>query len=300
MIIGSQVSMTGERMLLGAAETAKLNHSNAFMVYTGSPQNSKRKPISDYKIKEAHSFMRANKMKPYHLIVHAPYILNLGNSKNKKLHEFSIKFLKEEITRAESMGATQVVLHSGSHIGEGVQKGIAQIVIGLNEVLNRSSKIQISLETMSGRGTEIGSTIEEISEIISGVKFSENLSVTFDTCHLNDAGYDIKNDFDGVLEKFDKLIGIKKLKVIHLNDSKNVLGSRSDRHENIGFGRIGFDSLNYIAHHPQLEKIPKILETPFVSISNKISVPIDRFEIDMLKKQKFTPELLPEFLGGYI
>ena len=199
-------------------------------------------------------------------------------------------FLQKEIERTAALGATQIVLHPGAHVGAGVDAGIGRIVEGLNEVLTQDFPVQIALETMAGKGTECGRTFEELAQIIDGVVNNERLSICMDTCHIHDAGYDIVNDFDGVLNEFDKLIGLDRLRVLHINDSKNIRGAAKDRHENIGFGEIGFDALQYIVHHPQLLHIPKILETPFVGLDAKTKQAPYKNEIEMLRSKSFKPE----------
>jgi deoxyribonuclease-4 len=164
-------------------------------------------------------------------------------------------------------------------------------------VLEPSQTAQIALETMAGKGTEIGRTFEELAAIMDGVVYNDKLSVTLDTCHTNDAGYNVKEDFDGVLEEFDRIIGLERLKMIHVNDSKNERGAHKDRHANIGFGTIGFETLNKIVHHPQLKDLPKILETPFVGEDKKNKKAPYRFELDMLKSQTFNPRLLEDILN---
>ena len=201
-------------------------------------------------------------------------------------------FLQEEIVRTAALCANQIVLHPGSHVGAGSDAGIKQIIKGLNEVLTNDHKVDIALETMAGKGSEIGRTFEELHAIIEGVTHNERLSVTFDTCHVHDAGYDIKNDFDGVLNEFDKIIGIERIKVLHINDSKNERGAHKDRHENFGFGHIGFDALSYIVNHSEFKDIPKILETPFVGPDKKNRNAPYKYEIDMIKSGTFDPNLL--------
>jgi len=226
------------------------------------------------------------------IVVHAPYIINIGNTTNLATFQLGVDFLKSEIERTEAIGAKQIVLHPGAHVGAGAEAGIKKIIEGLNEVLERGQKVQIALETMAGKGSECGRTFEELAMIIDGVTYNEHLSVCFDTCHTHDAGYDIVNDFDGVLNQFDKIIGIDRLKVVHINDSKNPRGAQKDRHENIGFGHIGFKAINYIVHHPQLKDLPKILETPYVGDDKKNKKPPYKFEIDMLKNKTFDENVL--------
>lgn len=199
--------------------------------------------------------------------------------------------MQQEIERTQAIGAKDIVLHPGAHVGAGVDAGINKIIEGLNEVLTNDNNVRIALETMAGKGTEIGRSFEELARIIDGVHNNERLSVCFDTCHTHDAGYNVKEDFDGVLNEFDKIIGVDRIKVVHVNDSKNDRGAQKDRHENIGFGYIGFDALNYIVHHDSFKDIPKILETPYVGEDKKNKKPPYKLEIEMLKQQHFDPEL---------
>lgn len=297
MLIGSHVSMSGKKMLVGAAEEAASYQATTFMIYTGAPQNTRRKPLEDMNIEAGQAFMAMHGLSD--MVVHAPYIINLGNTIKTENFGFAIDFLREEIRRAQALGATQITMHPGAHVGAGVDAGLAQIIKGLNEVLDKDQIPQIALETMAGKGTELGRNFEELATIIEGVTLNEKLSVTLDTCHTNDAGYNIKEDFDGVLEEFDKIIGLDRLKVVHVNDSKNPQGSHKDRHENIGFGTIGFDALNYIVHHEKLATLPKILETPYVMVGEdkKNKKPPYRFEIEMLKAGVFDPHLLEKIVA---
>lgn len=255
--IGSHVSMSGKKMLLGSSEEALSYGSNVFMVYTGAPQNTRRRPLDELNIEAGLAHMKENNIDE--IVVHAPYIINIGNSVKKDTFELGVNFLRSEIERTEAIGGRQIVLHPGAHVGEGADKGIKQIIEGLNEVLEKDQTVQIALETMAGKGSEVGRSFDELAKIIDGVSKNENLSICMDTCHIHDAGYDIVEDFDGVLNEFDKTIGLDRLKVIHVNDSKNIRGAGKDRHENIGFGHIGFNALRYIVHHPQLQHLPKIL-----------------------------------------
>ena len=277
--IGSHVSMGGKKMLLGASEEAASYGANVFMVYTGAPQNTKRRPIEELNIEAGHAHMEENGI--LELIVHAPYIINIGNTEKPATFKLGVDFLKMEIERSEALGAKQIVLHPGAHVKAGDEAGIQKIIEGLNEVLTHEQKIQIALETMAGKGTEVGRTFEQLAAIIDGVVHNEKLSVCFDTCHTHDAGYAVSTDFDSVLNEFDKIIGVDRLKVLHINDSKNVLGARKDRHENIGFGHIGFDALYRIVHHPQLTDVPKILETPYIGLDK--AMPPYKQEIEMLR-----------------
>lgn len=288
--IGSHVSMSGKNMLLSASEEAASYGANTFMIYTGAPQNTRRKPIEELNIEAGLKHMKENGIEQ--IVVHAPYIINIGNSEKKETFELGVNFLRSEIERTEALGAKQIVLHPGAHVGAGPEKGIEKIIEGLNEVLTKDQNVSIALETMAGKGSECGRSFEELAQIIDGVRLNERLSICFDTCHTHDAGYDIINDFDGVLEQFDRIIGIDRLKVLHINDSKNERGARKDRHENIGFGKIGFEALCKIVHHPQLKDIPKILETPYVGDDKKNQKPPYRYEIEMLRQENFVPDLL--------
>jgi deoxyribonuclease IV len=292
--IGSHVSMSGKKMLLAASEEAVSYGANTFMIYTGAPQNTKRKKIEELNIEAGVAHMKEHGIEE--IVVHAPYIINIGNTNNPDTFRLGVEFLRSEIERTEAIGAKQIVLHPGAHVGAGPEAGIRKIIEGLNEVLTREQTVQIALETMAGKGTECGRSFEELAQIIDGVTHNEKLSVCFDTCHTHDAGYNIVEDFDGVLEEFDRIIGLERLKVLHINDSKNPRGSRKDRHENIGFGHIGFAALNYIVHHPQLDDIPKILETPYVGEDKNHKKPPYKHEIAMLRAQTFDEEVLSKIV----
>jgi deoxyribonuclease IV len=292
--IGSHVSMSGKGMLLAASEEAVSYGANTFMIYTGAPQNTRRKKIEDLNIEVGRKHMEENGITD--IVVHAPYIINIGNTTNPDTFDLGVRFLTSEIERTEAIGAQQIVLHPGAHVGAGAEAGIMKIIEGLNEVLTGKENVQIALETMAGKGSECGRSFEELAMIIDGVHHNDKLSVCFDTCHTHDAGYNIIEDFDGVLNEFDKIVGVDRIKVLHINDSKNPNGSRKDRHENIGFGHIGFKALNYIVHHPQLTDIPKILETPFVGEDKNNKKAPYKHEIAMLLNQNFDEDLLRKIM----
>jgi deoxyribonuclease IV len=296
MLIGSHVSMSGKKMLLAASEEAVSYGANTFMIYTGAPQNTRRKKIEDLNIEEGRRHMEQHGISD--IIVHAPYIINIGNSENPDTFELGVRFLRSEIERTEALGSRQIVLHPGAHVGAGTEKGIQKIVEGINEVLTGKENVQIALETMAGKGSECGKSFEELAMIMDGVIYNDKLSVCFDTCHTHDAGYPIVEDFDGVLNEFDKIVGLDRLKVLHINDSKNAVGMRKDRHENIGFGHIGFDALSYIVHHPQLSSVPKILETPFVGEDKNNKKAPYKYEIAMLKSKVFEENLQDIIMNG--
>ena len=288
LIIGSHVGYKKDSGLVGSVKEALSYNANTFMFYTGAPQNTKRLPIDLEKVKEADQLMKDNKIAKENVIVHAPYIINLATDDLEK-REFSCNFLKEEIKRVETLGFSYLVLHPGSHVGAGTNKGIQNITDSLNKIIDKDTKVVILLETMAGKGTEVGKSFEELESIISKIKQKDNIGVCLDTCHINDAGYDL-NYFDKVLDSFDKIIGLDKLKCIHVNDSKNIMGSHKDRHENIGYGYIGFDNLINIIYNKRLDNIPKILETPYIDKT----YPPYKYEIEMIRTKKFNKNLIDE------
>ncbi len=242
--IGSHVGMAGKEMLLGAAKEAVSYGANTFMIYTGAPQNTRRKSIEELNIEAGWKYMDEHGISD--IVVHAPYIINLANTVKPETFELAVEFLAKEIERSVALKAKTIVLHPGAHVGAGTEAGLDKIVEGLNEVLTKDTAITIALETMAGKGTEVGRSFDELAYIFDHVVHNEKLRVCFDTCHVHDAGYDIVNDFAGVLEAFDRLIGKKQISVFHINDSKNISGAKKDRHENIGFGEIGFDALKFM------------------------------------------------------
>jgi apurinic endonuclease (APN1) len=294
--IGSHVSMAGTKMLLGAAEQAASFGENVMMIYTGAPQNTVRKPLEKLNINAGKKYMELHHIGE--VVVHAPYIINIANTVRPEIFALGVSFLRKEIDRAQAIGARQIVLHPGSHVGAGTETGIRKIIEGLNEVLEPDDTVQIALETMAGKGSECGYRFEQLAEIIDGVRLANQLSVCFDTCHTNDAGYDIAGDFDGVLGEFDRIIGLDRIRVVHVNDSKNPRGSRKDRHANIGLGTIGFKALDDVVHHPRLESVPKILETPYVGEDKKHRRPPYKFEIEMLKSRHFNEHLAEDILSS--
>lgn len=283
--IGSHVSMSGKEMLLGSVKEAISYGANTFMFYTGAPQNTARKPVSQLRVEEAKEYMKEHHISIDDVVVHAPYIINLANTVKPETYELAVRFLKEEIARCEEIGVSRLVLHPGSHVKAGDEAGLKQIVKGLNEVLREDQKVHIALETMAGKGSEMGRTFDQIQYMIENTKHSSLLGVCLDTCHIHDAGYDLTH-FDDILEEFNQKIGLDRLLVVHVNDSKNERGAHKDRHENIGYGYIGFETLNQIVHHPKLKDVPKILETPY--IDGKAPY---REEIEMFMHQTFNSGL---------
>ena len=292
LIIGSHVSFNKDKQMVLSVSEALSYEANTFMFYTGAPQNTKRVELDDNLTKEAIKLMSNNNIDINNVVVHAPYIINPANGKNR---DFNISFLRQEISRVEKLGITKLVLHPGSHVGLGVDAGIDNIVDVLKNSIDDSINVDICLETMAGKGSEIGRTFEEIKSIIDKVG-SSRIKVCLDTCHINDAGYDL-SDFDKVLEYFDSIIGIDKLAVVHVNDSKNTLGSHKDRHENIGLGYIGFDNLMSVIYHEKLKDVPKILETPYVGDNTKY--PPYLFEIKMIRNKKFNDNLVNDIVSYY-
>ena len=290
LIIGSHVSFKKDTQLIGAVKETLSYGANTFMFYTGAPQNTNRAPLDETLTKEAKVLMKENNIDINDIIVHAPYIINLANGDESK-YKFSINFLKQECKRCESLGVSKLVLHPGSHVGKGTDIGINNIINALNEILPTTS-VTILLETMAGKGTEIGKTIEEIKRIIEGVSEKEKIGICLDTCHLFDSGYDVSS-FDDILDEFDKVGLLSKIKCIHVNDSKNIKGSHKDRHENIGFGNIGFKSLINIIYNKRLESIPKILETPYID-----GYPPYKYEIKMIRDKEFDNNLKEKVINS--
>lgn len=281
MKIGSHVSFS-KKGLFNAAKEAASYGATAFMVYTGAPQNTRRKPIEQQFVREGKELMKQEGLVDF--VVHAPYIINLGTFKDEQF-EFAVRFLQEEIHRTHYMGAKQIVLHPGSYTERSVEYGISRIAEGLNQVLDgvKETDVQIALETMAGKGTEIGRNFEEIAAIIDRVHQNDRLSICIDTCHLHEAGYDIIQDFDAVLHEFDQIIGLDRLAVVHLNDSKNLRGARKDRHAPIGAGTIGFEAIYRIVHHDAIRELPLILETPWVGKEKRKKRPLYKAEIACLQ-----------------
>ena len=295
--IGAHVGMSGKEMFVGSVKEALSYGADTFMVYTGAPQNTRRKEISELRIPEGLKLAEENGICDF--IVHAPYIINLGNPAKKETWELAVNFLTVELERTTALHGRCLVLHPGSHVGEGEDAGLAKIIEGLNEVLSKDTIPYIALETMAGKGSETGKSFEELARIYDGVKYSDKLRVCFDTCHVHDAGYDIIHQFDEVIETFDRLIGKEQIAVFHINDSKNDCGSHKDRHENIGFGKIGFEALQKIVFHPDFLAVPKILETPYVpdEASGEKYAPY-KLEIKILKEGKFWQDLKEQVISG--
>lgn len=286
--IGSHVSFS-DKGLLSATQEASSYGSNSFMIYTGAPQNTRRKPMESMYLEEGKQLMTEKGMKD--IVVHAPYIINLGSYK-ENTYELAVSFLQEEIRRTHAIGVKNIVLHPGAFTDKDAEYGIGRIADGLNEVLNgvKETDVNIALETMAGKGTEMGRSFEEIASIIEKVERNERLTVCMDTCHIHDAGYDIVNDLDGVLEQFDRTVGLNRIQVVHINDSKNPVGARKDRHTPIGSGWLGYQTIHNVVHHEALQGRPFILETPWIGKEAKTQRPMYEIEIALLRgnvKERF-------------
>lgn len=281
--LGSHVGMAGKEMFLASVKEAESYGANVLMLYTGAPQNTKRKEITDLNIEAGWNYAKGANIKE--VIVHAPYIINLANTVKPETFDLAVQFLEKEIKRTAAMRSRVLVLHPGCALEAGAEKGIAQAVKGLNLVLNENEDdVFIALETMAGKGSEIGRTFEQLKEIYDGVEKKERLRVCFDTCHVNDAGYDLVNRYEEVFEEFDRIVGLEQIAVFHINDSLNACGAHKDRHANIGNGTIGFETLHKIVHDERFLEIPKILETPWLCApgETKKTIPPYKEEIEKL------------------
>lgn len=291
MKLGCHVSMSAPEYVLGSVKEALQYGANAFMLYTGAPQNTRRKDMSELKIDEALQLMKENGIEESSMIVHAPYIINLANCVREETFELGVEFLQKEIERVKQLHATVLVLHPGSHVKAGEEEGLKKIVEGLDLAMEHVGNVQIAIETMAGKGSEIGYDFKQIRYLMEHAKYGDKLRVCMDTCHIHDAGYDL-SDFDKILDDFDSIIGLDRLVCMHINDSKNVQGAKKDRHANIGFGEIGFDKLNAIVHNERVKDVVKILETPYVEGN-----PPYKYEIAMLKKGVFDKDIMNKIVS---
>lgn len=296
LLIGSHVGFKKDSQVLGSLQEALSYGANTFMFYTGAPQNTNRCLINEELTKKAHQLMKEKNIDVKNLVIHAPYIINLANKTNM---DFGVRFLKEEIKRAEKLGISSIVLHPGSHVGVGYEEGIKNIIECLN--LSLLGNVKILIETMAGKGTECASTIDEVAYIINNTEKKDQIGVCVDTCHINDAGYDVSN-FDNYLLEFDEKIGFNKIGCLHINDSKNPLGSHKDRHANIGKGTIGFDTLLKVIYHEKLENIPKILETPYIGDTDDAKdrlYPPYKYEISMIRNKEYKEDYFTDIRNEY-
>ena len=281
--LGSHVGMAGKDMFLASVKEAESYGANVLMLYTGAPQNTRRKEIKDLNIEKGWEY--AAQAGINEIVVHAPYIINLANTVKPETFTLAVEFLEKEIIRTAAMRSKILVLHPGSCLDAGVDAGTAQIIKGLNQVLDQNEDdVFIALETMAGKGSEIGRSFEELARIYEGVHKKERLRVCFDTCHVNDAGYDLSNDYEGVFQLFDVVLGLEQIAIFHINDSMNPCGTHKDRHANIGKGYLGEEVLKKLVHDPRFEEIPKILETPWLCEegSDKKTIPPYKEEIRQL------------------
>ena len=281
--LGSHVGMAGKDMFLASVKEAESYGANVLMLYTGAPQNTRRKEIKDLNIEKGWEY--AAQAGINEIVVHAPYIINLANTVKPEIFTLAVEFLEKEIISTAAMRSKTLVLHPGSCLDAGVDAGTAQIVKGLNQVLDQNEDdVFIALETMAGKGSEIGRSFEELARIYDGVHKKERLRVCFDTCHVNDAGYDLSHDYEGVFQHFDEVLGLGQIAVFHINDSMNPCGTHKDRHANIGKGYLGEEVLKKLVHDPRFEEIPKILETPWLCEegSDKKTIPPYKEEIRQL------------------
>lgn len=288
LYIGSHTSFVKDKQLLGVVEESLSYGSNAFMFYTGSNRSTLRFPI-DYDLRDkAHKLMKENNIDKNNCVVHAPFIINLANDSDIEKYQFYIDFLKNELERCIELDITKLVLHPGSFTNLTREDGIKNIANGLNIALKGIEGASVLLEFMSGKGTEVGSSIDDLKGIIDLLdeNIKSKVGVCLDTCHINDAGWDIV-EIEKFLDEFDSKIGIDKIKCIHINDSYNTVGAHKDRHANIGYGTIGFDKLISVIYNSRLDNIPKILETPWISRNNKDEWAPYKYEIEMIRNKKF-------------
>ena len=282
--IGCHLSASDGFLAMG--KTALSIGANTFQFFTRNPRGSKAKAIDPADVAAFLALAVENGFGT--LVAHAPYTIN-PCSKDEHTREFARMTLADDLRRMEHIPGNVYNFHPGSHTGQGAEVGIEQIADALNQTLTPEQTTTVLLETMAGKGSELGRSFEELAAIYDGVVYSDKLRVCFDTCHTHDSGYDIRGNFDGVIDEFDHLIGKDQIAVFHINDSKNVCGAKKDRHANLGTGEIGFDALSYIVHHPDFEQIPKILETPYIPspTKEKKSYAPYKYEIAMLRASQF-------------
>lgn len=288
LYIGSHTSFLKDKGLLGVVEESLSYNSNIFMFYTGSNQSTLRFPIDKELTAKAHALMIENNIDKTKCIIHAPFIINLANNSSEEKYNFYIDFLRKELNRCIELDIRNLVLHPGSFTTLNREIGIKNIANGLNIALKDIDGVNLLLEYMSGKGTEVGTSIDDLKGIIDLLDkdIYEKVFVCLDTCHINDSGIDI-GDFDKFLDEFDSKIGLNKVKCIHINDSYNSVGSHKDRHANLGYGTIGFDKLINVIYNKRLDNIPKILETPWINRNEKNTYAPYKIEIEMIRNKKF-------------
>ena len=286
LIIGSHVSFNNKKQLLGSVEEAISYNANTFMIYTGGAQSTMRSVINDELTYEGYKLMLENNINAKNVIVHAPYIVNLANRSDKNKYDFYKDFFIKELDRCKTLGLDKIVLHPGSATTCTKEEAIENIVHGINLVYKSTTNTMILLEFMSGKGTEVGTSIDELKAIIDKIEDKNRIGVCLDTCHMNDAGIDISK-IDEFLDEFDSKIGIDKIKCFHINDSMNPIGSHKDRHANIGYGTIGFNNLLNVVYNKRLEGIPFILETPYINRNQSDAYAPYKIEIESIRKKEF-------------
>lgn len=257
LTIGAHMSVA--KGLDKAAEDVVKMEANTMQFFSRNPRGSSFKIYSDKELADFQRIRREHHFGP--LLAHAPYTLNLASAQ-EKVYDFACMVIREDIARMDALGIEYLVFHPGSHTGIGTEAGIQNIIKGLNQAITGEEKITVLLETMSGKGSEIGVTFEELKAIRDGVKYPERIGVCLDTCHVFSAGYDIVNNLDGVLDEFDYILGLDLLKAIHMNDSMMSFGAHKDRHATIGDGEIGLEALLNVMRYPKFKEIPIYLETP--------------------------------------
>lgn len=272
ILLGANVSIAKTGLSAAVAETIQYD-ANTYMIYTRSNRGGKARPIENFNRESALEQMREHQI--VDPVVHLSYLVNLASPK-EETWTYGIEVLTEEIARVQYLGFRYIVMHPGSHVGEGPAYAIPRIAEALNGILCGDESLFVCLETMAGDGSKVGNSLEEIAEIMALVKHRDKLGVCIDTCHNYSYGYDVVNDFDGFLQRFDSVIGLDRLKVAHINDSKHPLGAKKDRHANVGDGSLGTEALKRIVHHPQLRGIPMILETPGGKYRSEIDLLLNR------------------------
>ena len=267
MIIGTHMSVA--KGIAAAAENTVKMQADTMQIFSRNPRGSGYRDYEEKEIERFQEIRRTGGLGP--ILAHAPYTMNLASDKDK-VYEFACMVLREDVAKMDRLGIENLVFHPGSHTGIGVEKGIANIIRGLDQAITGEEKITVLLETMSGKGTEIGERFEELRAIRDGAAHPERIGICLDTCHVFAAGYDIVHDLDGVLQEFDEILGLELLKAVHLNDSMMPFGSRKDRHAVTGEGEIGMEALMQIVAHPRLRHLPFYLETPLDDAGHKAEI----------------------------
>lgn len=286
LIIGANVGFIRDKQLVGSVLETLSYNANTFMFYTGGNQTTIRSAINPELTLEAHRLMKENNIDKNNVVIHAPFIINLANDADERKWEFYVDFLSKELSRCEELGFNKLILHPGSCVTVERSHSLEMISKGLDMALKEHKDMYILLEYMSGKGSECGKSLDELKTIIDGCSCKEQLGICLDTCHINDSGVDL-NNFDEFLNELDEKIGLEKVMCVHINDSMNVVGAHKDRHDNIGYGKIGFDTLLSIIYHDKLKGIPMLLETPYINRGSKDSKSPYKEEIENIRNKKF-------------